>query len=86
MPTDFKPFQESKPLCSFEDHSDYVFDVAWSPIHPALFACVDGRGKLDLWQLNQDTELPAATINVGDGTALNKVVWLPSGNRCPADF
>lgn len=29
----------------------------WSPVHPALFACVDGMGRLDLWNLNNDTEV-----------------------------
>lgn len=29
----------------------------WSPTHPALFACVDGMGRLDLWNLNNDTEV-----------------------------
>jgi dynein intermediate chain len=44
-------------LYSFEDNSDYVYDVMWSPTHPALFACVDGMGRLDLWNLNNDTEV-----------------------------
>lgn len=51
------PFQNNKPLYSFEDNSDYVYDVMWSPTHPALFACVDGMGRLDLWNLNNDTEV-----------------------------
>lgn len=50
-------FQNNKPLYSFEDNSDYVYDVMWSPTHPALFACVDGVGHLDLWNLNNDTEV-----------------------------
>lgn len=29
----------------------------WSPTHPALFACVDLAGRLDLWNLNNDTEV-----------------------------
>lgn len=49
--------QETKPLYSFEDNGDYVYDVAWSPIHPALFTTVDGSGRIDLWNLNQDTEV-----------------------------
>lgn len=49
--------QENKPLYSFEDNGDYVYDVAWSPIHPAVFATVDGMGRLDVWNLNQDTEV-----------------------------
>jgi len=44
-------------LYSFEDNGDYVYDVAWSPIHPAVFATVDGMGRLDVWNLNQDTEV-----------------------------
>ena len=44
-------------LYSFEDNGDYVYDVEWSPINPALFATVDGMGKLDLWNLNNDTEV-----------------------------
>ena len=49
--------QENKPLHSFEDNSDYVYDVRWSPVHPALFATVDGMGRLDLWNLNNDAEV-----------------------------
>lgn len=33
----------------------------WSPTHPALFACVDLAGRLDLWNLNNDTEVHART-------------------------
>jgi hypothetical protein len=28
-----------------------------SPVHPALFAMGDGTGKLDLWNINKDTEV-----------------------------
>ncbi|XP_039497309.1 cytoplasmic dynein 1 intermediate chain isoform X11 [Drosophila santomea] len=72
-------FQDTKPLYSFEDNSDYVMDVAWSPVHPALFAAVDGSGRLDLWNLNQDTEVPTASIVVAGAPALNRVSWTPSG-------
>lgn len=71
--------KDTKPLYSFEDNSDYVMDVAWSPIHPALFASVDGSGRLDLWNLNQDTEVPSASVIVDGAPALNRVSWTPSG-------
>lgn len=71
--------KDSKPIYSFEDNGDYVLDVKWSPTHPALFAAVDGSGRLDLWNLNQDTEVPTASINVEGNPALNKVSWTPSG-------
>jgi dynein intermediate chain len=62
-----------------EDNGDYVYDVAWSPTHPALFAAVDGTGKLDLWNLNQETEAPTASVVVDGCPALNKVSWTQSG-------
>lgn len=71
--------KEERFLYSFEDNSDYVLDVAWSPTHPAVFASVDGSGRLDLWNLNQDTEVPSATVQVEGSPALNRVSWTPSG-------
>ena len=49
--------KENRPLHSFEDNSDYVYDVKWSPVHPALFASVNGMARIDLWNLNTDTEV-----------------------------
>uniref|UniRef100_A0A3B4XH57 Dynein cytoplasmic 1 intermediate chain 1 n=1 Tax=Seriola lalandi dorsalis TaxID=1841481 RepID=A0A3B4XH57_SERLL len=49
--------KHNKPLYSFEDNADYVYDVMWSPVNPAIFAAVDGMGRLDLWNLNNDTEV-----------------------------
>lgn len=45
------------PVHSFEEANDYVFDVKWHPHHPAVFGTVDGSGKFDLWNLNQDVEV-----------------------------
>ncbi|XP_022254641.1 cytoplasmic dynein 1 intermediate chain 2-like isoform X19 [Limulus polyphemus] len=73
--------KESKPVYSFEDNGDYVYDVSWSPIHPALFACVDGMGRLDLWNLNNDTELPTASVVLDGSPALNRVMWAPAGHQ-----
>ncbi|XP_020568892.1 cytoplasmic dynein 1 intermediate chain 2 isoform X4 [Oryzias latipes] len=73
--------KNNKPLYSFEDNSDYVYDVMWSPTHPALFACVDGVGHLDLWNLNNDTEVPTASVVVDGNPALNKLRWGHSGRE-----
>ncbi|XP_045487615.1 cytoplasmic dynein 1 intermediate chain isoform X2 [Pieris rapae] len=71
--------KENKPLYSFEDSGDYVSDARWSPVHPALFAAVDAHGRLDLWNLNRDTEVPIACITSQDGVAFNRVSWSPNG-------
>ena len=47
----------SKPLYSFENANDYIFDAKWSPVHPAMFASVDATGRVDIWNINQDTEV-----------------------------
>jgi len=49
----------------------------WSPVHPALFASVDGTGQLDFWNLNGDIEVPYASVSVrDDGVALNCVRYV----------
>lgn len=66
------------PLCSFEIYDDYVFDVKWNPAHPTKFACVDGAGYLDLWNLNRDIEHPEHRLQTGKHV-LNKVNWANDG-------
>uniref|UniRef100_A0A8D0AHG8 Dynein cytoplasmic 1 intermediate chain 2 n=1 Tax=Sander lucioperca TaxID=283035 RepID=A0A8D0AHG8_SANLU len=73
--------KSTRPLYSFEDSCDYVYDAMWSPTHPALFACVDLAGRLDLWNLNNDTEVPTASVCVEGASALNRVRWAHSGKE-----
>ncbi|KAM0786424.1 hypothetical protein ACM66B_001888 [Microbotryomycetes sp. NB124-2] len=69
--------QISGPVLSMEGSDDYVYDVRWHPLHPAVFASVDGAGKLNLWNLNVDTEVPVLATAVGSSgpRGLNKVAW-----------
>lgn len=59
-------------------------DVAWSPVHPSVFAAVDIQGRLDVWDLNCDTEVPIASTQVEANAALNRVSWTPSGTHITA--
>lgn len=63
---------------------DVVYDVAWSPVRPAVFALVDGTGSLEIWDLNADMEAPVSKVTpTSDGTtgagwarrSLNRVAW-----------
>lgn len=56
-------------------------DVAWSPVHPAVFAAVDIQGKLDVWDLNTDTEIPIVSAQIEGNVAINRVSWTPSGTH-----
>uniref|UniRef100_A0A8C6UKY2 Dynein cytoplasmic 1 intermediate chain 1 n=1 Tax=Neogobius melanostomus TaxID=47308 RepID=A0A8C6UKY2_9GOBI len=73
--------KHNRPLYSFEDNADYVYDAMWSPVHPAMFAAVDGMGRLDLWNLNNDTEVPTASVIVEGASALNRVRWSATGKE-----
>ncbi|UZJ54845.1 hypothetical protein CBS101457_004165 [Exobasidium rhododendri] len=63
------------PILTLEEANDYVYDVAWHTVHPALFAQVDGSGRFDLFNLNIDAERPIVSITVGSARALNKIKW-----------
>ncbi|XP_016138836.1 LOW QUALITY PROTEIN: cytoplasmic dynein 1 intermediate chain 1 [Sinocyclocheilus grahami] len=73
--------QQNKPLYSFEDNADYVYNVMWSPVHPSLFAAVDGLGRLDLWNLTNDTEVPTASVTIEGAPALNCIRWASGGKE-----
>jgi hypothetical protein len=45
------------PIMTFAESDDHVYDVKWSPSHPAVFASVDGSGRFDIYNLNQDLEV-----------------------------
>ena len=63
-------------MYSFEDNADYVYDVMWSPTHPALFACVDGMGRLDLWNLNNDTEVSRKITKIALKNRKLEIYWI----------
>ena len=56
--------------------------MGWSPIHPALFASVDGSGRLVFWNLNKEIEIPTSSIDVDNRTrSLNKLKWSRKGTE-----
>ena len=63
-----------------DQNDDYIYDAKFHPINPSLFASVDGQGRLDLWDVNKDTESPILSKEVGKD-ALNKVAWSSDGKR-----
>jgi len=81
--------KESEPIHSFESNGDYIYDVKWSPVSPALFATADGDGRVDIWNLANDSELPTASTYVEPFApsdpkthpSLNKLIWTPTGNQ-----
>ncbi|CAH8664877.1 unnamed protein product [Dicrocoelium dendriticum] len=70
--------KSQRPIYSFDETSDIVLDADWSPLHPAMFSVVDCSGKLDLWNLTEDSEVPAARVVVSQ-FAVNKCRFHSSG-------
>ena len=72
--------QTNTSICNFEAPQDYVYDVQWSTVHPAVFACSDGEGKIYIYNLMKDFESPVADIKVSD-TAVSKIRWSKDGQQ-----
>ncbi|KAI1467395.1 WD40 repeat-like protein [Daldinia caldariorum] len=76
------------PLLDFV-REDVVYDAAWSPVRPGVFALVDGAGSLELWDITVEIEIPVAKISPTprkDGRqllskSLNKVAWETSEGK-----
>uniref|UniRef100_A0A1I7XV41 WD_REPEATS_REGION domain-containing protein n=1 Tax=Heterorhabditis bacteriophora TaxID=37862 RepID=A0A1I7XV41_HETBA len=79
--------KDPKLRFSFESHNDYVFDVAWSPVHPAVFTSIDAEGNLFLWNLNEDIEGPVSRISSDQEEGfLKKICWADNGQHiCVGD-
>jgi dynein intermediate chain len=69
------------PLKSFEEFDDYVADVSWSPVHPAVFATVDASGTMNIFNINE-SDVPVGKVSTNKG--LNKVDWNSNGDLVAA--
>lgn len=68
------------PLLTFDANDDYVYDCKWHPTNASLFASCGANGRLDIWDLNKDTEMPITNYDLGK-TVLNKIAWSSDGKR-----
>ncbi|GAB7347989.1 hypothetical protein MBLNU459_g5488t2 [Dothideomycetes sp. NU459] len=73
--------QAERPLLDIM-REDVVYDVKWSPTKPGVFACVDGAGRLEIFDINVDVEVPVARTqpshaqgDVFGVKSLNKLSW-----------
>jgi len=71
QPTYTKPFgsankPEPQPALLEIQKLDAVYDVKWSPARPSVFASVDGSGTVEVWDLNENTDIPTARAWVSE--------------------
>eukprot|EP01060_Flectonema_neradi_P033485 TRINITY_DN563_c1_g2_i2.p1 TRINITY_DN563_c1_g2~~TRINITY_DN563_c1_g2_i2.p1 ORF type:complete len:611 (+),score=124.11 TRINITY_DN563_c1_g2_i2:59-1891(+) len=70
---------KSKALFSFDEYTEYVYDVKWSPVHPAVFATVDASGCLSVWNILESMETPIGHVDVCPGKACTNLSWSEDG-------
>lgn len=70
-----------RPLLSIL-REDSVYSAKWSPTKPGVFGCVDGAGKLDVYDIGVSSDLPVASArpshqekDVYALRSLNKLAW-----------
>ena len=69
------------PLKSFEEGSDYISDVAWSPVHPAVFSAIDGSGTIYIFNLLVNPEAAVLKVASPNSRGCNKLKWDKTGER-----
>ena len=85
----WNPEVRTTPLFSFETSQNWIYDVQWSPKHPAVFASVDNAGQVDIWNINQSKDAPVVrglphlkgVQNEERPKPLNCVKWNQDGRR-----
>lgn len=61
----FSAHDVAEPILEFVSPTcDYVCDVQWSPVHPAVFVTITSTGKVGLWNLSKSTTEPVDTISL----------------------
>lgn len=62
----------TKPLLEFSSSSyDYVCDVQWSLINPAVFVTLTSGGKVSLWNLSRSTSEPVDVLIIDTSKSVN---------------
>jgi len=57
---------------TFTHMQDYVHDVRWSPVNPCVFACGDGLGNVNVFDLSKDWEVPVVEYEISKDYTTDK--------------
>ena len=61
---------------------EVIYDVRWSPTHPAVLASADSEGFVDVWDINKDREAPQSRKRISDNPRpINCIRWSNDGRR-----
>ncbi|KNC54047.1 cytoplasmic dynein 1 intermediate chain 2 [Thecamonas trahens ATCC 50062] len=71
----------SSPVYVFDEFVGYLYDVAWSPRHPSVFATAGARGRIQLWDLLVSPKEPVASIGIGESLTVTSLAFSSDGSR-----
>lgn len=75
----WSPTDNKESIRTFEHSDDYIYDVAWNPVNPSLFATTNNDGVIDLFDLTRDMEQPSAHVKINNFSQ-NKCRWNAEGS------
>jgi WD40 repeat protein len=83
--------QSASPVFEFSTSVyDYISDVRWNPVNPALFSTVCSGGDVSLWHLGRSVVEPVESLKLqtendarasNAGGALNRSAWSKDGEH-----
>ncbi|CAA9987095.1 cytoplasmic dynein intermediate chain, putative [Plasmodium knowlesi strain H] len=67
-------------LYTFDCFDDYLMDVKWNPVHPAIFATCSSNGNIKVWNMCLDLDCPYFDMTV-QAKSTNKIAWSCDGKK-----
>ncbi|GAW79905.1 cytoplasmic dynein intermediate chain [Plasmodium gonderi] len=72
--------EPNNPLFIFDSFDDYLMDVKWNPVHPAIFATCSSSGNIKVWNISYDLECSYFDMTV-QAKCTNKIAWSCDGKK-----
>ncbi|CAI7719156.1 cytoplasmic dynein intermediate chain, putative [Plasmodium vivax] len=68
------------PLYTFDCFDDYLMDVKWNPVHPAIFATCSSNGNIKIWNMCFELDCSYFDMTV-QAKSTNKIAWSCDGRK-----
>ncbi|ANQ07000.1 Uncharacterized protein PCOAH_00014990 [Plasmodium coatneyi] len=72
--------EPQNPLYTFDCFDDYLMDVKWNPVHPAIFATCSSNGNIKVWNMCLDLDCSYFDMTV-QAKSTNKIAWSSDGRK-----
>ena len=74
--------QRDKPIFTIDSNDDSIYSSKWCPIKASVFACGDGSGHIDFWDLIYSRDVPKVRYTSNEGNdIITKLCWIDDGKK-----